>query len=165
MKVDKHTTIEQWAPLAAYVSDADKARVKAAAVRSMFGEAGFYGMTVGQLTAVVEGDVRPLYDSGGRTVFDTMRVEAFGEFVDEFVSVLNGLKLPPTAEGFRAQAGTRHHGFSEGIYVFCRNYFGLASFTDADRLKVSEYVLARKDDYNRAVVERNSVAMMKGGAS
>ena len=94
MKVDMHTTIEQWAPLAAYVSDADKARVKAAAVRSMFGEAGFYGMTVGQLTAVVEGDVRPLYDSGGRTVFDAMRVEAFGEFVDEFVSGLNGPASP-----------------------------------------------------------------------
>lgn len=163
LKIDRHTTLQEFAPYESYVSESEMARLKDAAVADKFGEAGFYAMTIGDLTSVVAGDLRPLYDSGGRTVFDAARVKAFETFIDEFVKVLNGLTIPPTVEGIKAQMGTKQHTFSEGLYVFCRDYFGLKSFAEADGLKVSEYVLARKDDFNRCMVERNAAMMMKGG--
>lgn len=163
LKIDRHTILTEFAPFEKHVSESEMERLKKAAVDDKFGEAGFYAMTIGDLTSVVAGDLRPLYDSGGRTVFDAMRVKAFEAFIDEFVGILNGLTVPPTVESIKASMGTKKHDFSEGLYVFCCNYFGLHSFAEADRLKVSEYVLARKDDFNRCMVERNSAMMMKGG--
>ena len=165
MKIDRHTEYSVFAPFEAMVSEADMARLKAKAVSDLFGDGGFYGMTVGQLTTVLSGDVRPLYDSGGRTVFDVMRVKAFKEWVDEFCAALKGLTLPPTAESVRLSAGTRGSTFEESVYLFTRSYFGLPSFEAADGVRVSEYLLARKDDYNRQVAERNAAAMAKGGRS
>ena len=163
MKIDRHTLNEELAPLLSIVTDEDMGRVRKAAVRDKYGDAGFYGMTVGDFTTVLSGDVRPLLQSGGRTVFDTCRVEAFREWVDELSDTLKRLTPPPTAESVKLNAGTIPSEFVESVYLFCRSYFNLGSFEQADRLKVSEFVLAKKDDYNHAVVDRNVSAMMKGG--
>lgn len=163
MKIDRHTLNEELAPLLSIVTDEDMGRVRKAAVRDKYGDAGFYGMTVGDFTTVLAGDVRPLLQSGGRTVFDTCRVEAFREWVDELSDTLKRLTPPPTAESVKLNAGTIPSEFVESVYLFCRSYFSLDSFEQADRLKVSEFVLAKKDDYNHAVVDRNVSAMMKGG--
>lgn len=163
MKIDRHTLNEELAPLLSIVTDEDMGRVRKAAVRDKYGDAGFYGMTVGDFTTVLSGDVRPLLQSGGRTVFDTCRVEAFREWVDELSDTLKRLTPPPTAESVKLNAGTIPSEFVESVYLFCRSYFSLDSFEQADRLKVSEFVLAKKDDYNHAVVDRNVSAMMKGG--
>ena len=163
MKIDRHTLNEELAPLLSILTDEDMGRVRAAAVRDKYGDAGFYGMTVGDFTTVIGGDVRPLLQSGGRTVFDTCRVEAFREWVDELSATLLRLTVPPTAESIRLNAGTLPCEFTESVYLFCRLYFGLPSFEAADTLKVSEFVMAKKDDYNHAVVDRNVSAMMKGG--
>ena len=163
MKIDRHTLNEELAPLLSIVTEEDMGRVRKAAVRDKYGDAGFYGMTVGDFTTVLAGDVRPLLQSGGRTVFDTCRVEAFREWVDELSDTLKRLTLPPTAESVKINAGTIPSEFVESVYLFCRSYFNLGSFEQADTLKVSEFVLAKKDDYNHAVVDRNVSAMMKGG--
>ena len=163
MKIDRHTLNEELAPLLSIVTEEDMGRVRKAAVRDKYGDAGFYGMTVGDFTTVLSGDVRPLLQSGGRTVFDTSRVEAFREWVDELSDTLKRLTPPPTAESVKLNAGTIPSEFVESVYLFCRSYFNLDSFEQADRLKVSEFVLAKKDDYNHAVVDRNVSAMMKGG--
>lgn len=163
MKIDRHTLNEELAPLLSIVTEEDMGRVRKAAVRDKYGDAGFYGMTVGDFTTVLSGDVRPLLQSGGRTVFDTCRVEAFREWVDELSDTLKRLTPPPTAESVKLNAGTIPSEFVESVYLFCRSYFNLGSFEQADRLKVSEFVLAKKDDYNHAVVDRNVSAMMKGG--
>lgn len=163
MKIDRHTLNEELAPLLSIVTEEDMGRVRKAAVRDKYGDAGFYGMTVGDFTTVLSGDVRPLLQSGGRTVFDTCRVEAFKEWVDELSDTLKRLTPPPTAESVKLNAGTIPSEFVESVYLFCRSYFNLGSFEQADTLKVSEFVLAKKDDYNHAVVDRNVSAMMKGG--
>ena len=163
MKIDRHTLNEDLAPLLSIVTEEDMGRVRKAAVRDKYGDAGFYGMTVGDFTTVLSGDVRPLLQSGGRTVFDTCRVEAFMEWVDELSDTLKRLTPPPTAESVKLNAGTIPSEFVESVYLFCRSYFNLGSFEQADRLKVSEFVLAKKEDFNHAVVDRNVSAMMKGG--
>lgn len=163
LKVDRHTTLDEFGPWRQYISADDMAKVRKAAVRDRFGEEGFYGMTVGDLTTVLSGDPRPLYRSGGRTLYDAEVVEAFGEFIDQLYDTLKRLTLPPTADGVRLSAGTLPSRFAESLYLFCRQYFCLKNFESADGIKVSEYLLARKDDYNRQVVDRNTAAAMKGG--
>ena len=60
MKIDRHTLNEDLAPLLSILTDEDMGRVRAAAVRDKYGDAGFYGMTVGDFTTVIGGDVCPL---------------------------------------------------------------------------------------------------------
>lgn len=163
MKIDRNTTIEAFAPFVGIIDEADMERVREGAVRDLFGEAGFYAMTVGDFTAIVGGDPRPLLQSGGRTVFDMCRVEAFRKFVDDFAATLKRLTVPPTPDTIKASVGTLQYSFDEGLYIFCRSYFGLPSFEAADRLRLSEYLMARKDDYNRQVVELNTMAMARKG--
>lgn len=166
MKIDRHTTTAELAPFVAILGDDDVRRIREAAVRDKYGDAGFYGMTVGEFTTVIGGDPRPLLQSGGRTVYDNARLEAFKAWVDELAATLKRLTLPPTADSIRMNAGTIPSEFSESVYLFCRSYFGLPSFEECDRLKVSEFMLAKKDDFNRQTVERNvSNAMKKGGRS
>lgn len=165
MKIDRNTTLEELAPFANVLTGADIETIRKASVRDKYGDAGFYAMTVGDFTTLLSGDPRPLLQSEGKTVFDTARVEAFGGFVDELSKTLTRLTLPPTAETMRLNAGTLPCDFTESVYVFCRSYFGLHSFEAADRLKLSEFVMARKDDYNRAVVERNTSAVIRKGGT
>ena len=163
MKIDRHTLVSEFSPFVRFVDEEAMERVRKAAVRDKFGEAGFYGMTVGDFTTVIAGDPRPLYDSGGRTVFDNCRVDAFKAFIDELAATLKRMKLPPTADSVRMTSGTIPVEFVESIYLFCRNYFNLPSYDKADALKVSEYLMARKDDYNRQVIDRNVAQSMKKG--
>ncbi len=163
LKVDRHSTTMEFAPFLACVKAEDMERLRRRAVEDKYGEAGFAAMTVGELTTVLGGDPRPLYQSGGRTVFDWCRVEAFQSWVDEFSATLKRMTLPSTPDSVRLSAGVMPSEFVESVYIFCRGYFNLKSYEEADRLKVSEYLLARKDDYNRQVVDRNVAASMKGG--
>jgi hypothetical protein len=164
MKIDRHTLTKDFAPFATIVGEGDIERIREAAVRDKFGEAGFYAMTVGDFTTVLSGDPRPLLQSGGRTVFDACRVEAFKAFVtDDLIVKLQRLTLPPTAETMKMNAGTLPMEFVESIYTFLRAYFGLPSFRSVDGLLVSELLQAKKDEYNRAVVDRNVAASIKKG--
>lgn len=152
----------EFSPFIAAVGEDGMKRLRRAAVVDRFGEAGFYGMTVGQFTDVLTGNNRPLLDSGGRTLFDVLRVEEFSKFIDVLSEKLNAMKMPKTAETVRLSSGIMPSDFTESIYVFCRSYFGLKSYKDADRLMLSEYMLARKDDFNHTVVDRNITNSMKG---
>lgn len=163
IKVDRHTTNVEFEPWRKYIGAEDMERLKKAAVADRFGVGGFNAMTVGQLTTVLAGDPRPLYRSGGRTLFDTLTVEAFGEFIDKLAETLKRLTVTPTPESIKLSSGVMPSEFTESVYLFCRSYFGLPSFEAADTLKVSEYLLARKDDYNKQIVDRNVANAMKGG--
>lgn len=164
MKIDRHTTMAELAPFVAIISDDDKIRIREAAVRDKYGEAGFYAMSIGDFTTVLGGDIRPLLQSGGRTVYDNERIEAFKAWVDDMADTLKRMTLAPTAESILLNAGTLPSTFVESVYLFCRSYFGLKNFEDCDTLKVSEFVLAKQDDFNRQTVDRNvDNSMRKGG--
>ena len=120
LKIDRHTTNAEFDPWRKYVKAQDMEKAKQAAVRDRFGEGGFSAMTVGQLTSVLSGDPRPLYRSGGRTLFDTLTVEAFGEFIDKLSDTLKRLTLPATPESVKLASGTMPSEFTESVYLFCR---------------------------------------------
>lgn len=163
MKIDRHTTMAEFAPFVAIISDDDKLSIREASVRDKYGDAGFYAMSIGDFTTVLGGDIRPLLQSGGRTVYDNERLEAFKAWVDDLADTLKRMTLAPTAESIRLNAGTLPSTFVESVYLFCRSYFGLKNFEDCDTLKVSEFVLAKQDDFNRQTVDRNVANSMKKG--
>lgn len=163
MKIDRDTRYNDFAPFASLLAEGEEIRLQKAAVEDKFGPDGFMAMTLGDMLAAMRGDTAPLLTDKGATVFDVFRVKAFKGFVDELIAVLRSTSMPPTAEDGALRNGTLDSTFEESVYVFCRAYFGLPSFGQVDTLKVADYILARRDDYNRAVVDRNMASAIKKG--
>lgn len=162
MKIDKTTPYDSFAALEPFMAAGEIERLEKTAVSDMFGADGFMAMSVGHLLDAIRGDVSSLLRGGGDTVFDVYRVRAFARFLSKFVDDLKALTPPPTAEDATLSQGTIPRSFDEAVYCFCRSYFQLPTFAAVDDLKIADYVLAKRDDYNRTVVERNMAKMMKG---
>jgi hypothetical protein len=45
--------------------------------------------------------------------------------------------------------------WQEGMLVFVRAYFGLKSFGEAENVTIGDYLLAKKDEYNSTIFQRN----------
>lgn len=150
-----------WEPLMAKgMADA----IMSGAVRDKYGDDGFWGMTLGELFSVMAGDTTPLTGGRPETVFAVYRAKAFSKFVDELVGTLKRLTPPPTPNAISASQGCLDYAFDESVYVFCLHYFNLHTFADVERLKVADLIMAKKDAYNQAVVDRNMAAAIKKGA-
>lgn len=168
LKVDRHTKwadFAQWAPL---IAGGEAERLERAAVlerypRDRYGNEGFYTMPIGELLLILSGDQSPLLSEEGDTVFDHYRCVAFGKWVTGLIDDLARLTPPATQDEQRRTQGVLPSSFDESVYVFCRNYFALPSFSAVEDLTVGEYVMAKKDAYNIAVVDRNTAAEIRKG--
>lgn len=161
LKIDRHTTMDEFAVYEPHLAEGEARRIKDAAVRAVFGADGFYTMTIDDLLTAMAGDVSVLHADA--TVFGVYRVKAFSEFVDTFIAELEQLTLPLTAEQMKNQQGTKTCTFDEAVYMFCRSFFGLRGYGEVDALKVADLLLAKKEAFNAAVVERNIAQSIKRG--
>ena len=169
IKVDHKTRYEDfqmWEPL---LAEGMTEALEAGAVRAVYGDDGFWAMPLGDMFTVMAGDPRPLTGDDPDSVFAVYRVKAFQRFMGDgkdngFISQLKRLTLPATPESIRVSQGCLDYAFDESVYVFCRSYFNLHTFADVDKLKVADLILAKRDAYNQAVVERNMAASIRKGA-
>lgn len=162
MKIDKYTLYKDFASVEMFAPASQLYALRDVAVRSKFGDAGFYSMSIGAfLNAAIYQNYDALYDCRGETVFDVYRVLAFAVWVEEFISVAEELTLKPTPKQIAAASGCRPVTFEESVYFFMREYFGLQSFDAVADLPVSDYLLAKKDTYNKQVVERATLNRIK----
>lgn len=165
MKIDSKTKYDALRYVEPYLEDGETKRIEDAAVQARFGDDGFYAMTLGEFFAIMGGDTDTLIKGvEADTVFAVYLGRAFAAFVDFIIERLKALTIPPTPESVRASQGCLDVAFDESVYVFCREYFNLHTFAAVESLKVADYVMARKDAYNRAVVDRNMAASMRKGA-
>ena len=155
MKIDKYTLYKDFASVESLAPASQLFALRDVAVRDKFGEAGFYQLSIGDfLDAAIYNKYDALFDCRGETVFDRYRILAFSVWLDEFISAAEGLTLKPTPKQIAASSGCRPVTFEESVYFFMREYFGLSSFDAVRDLTVSDYLLAKKDTYNKQVVER-----------
>lgn len=164
MRIDEKTLYKDFAPIEPFMAPGEKERLEEAAVRDMFGDDGFMRMTLcDMLDVAMRGKVDSLLKASGETVFDVYRVTAFARFLNNLIRQLQGCTLPVSSEDVALRQGTLDSTFEESVYTFCRSYFQLPAFADVDNLKVADYLLAKRDDYNRGMIERNAAKLMKGG--
>ena len=90
------------------------------------------------------------------TVAQYVWLSEFRKFVDLFNKINSGLSIPDTADTRKARNGQKQMSFAEYLLVFCRDYFGFHTFDEAaEKLTVSDYLIAAKDRYNDAIFKRN----------
>lgn len=156
-RIDRYTTAKDFADVEPYIDESQRQAIKDAAVRSLFKDAGFYAMTIGAMLDAMHGIYDGIRQDDGNTVFDIMRIEAFTDWLDEFLAVVERLTPKPTPRQAKNAVGTLPMTFDESVYVFCRSYFGLKSFDEVNALTVGDYVLAKKDDYNQRTIDNNTL--------
>ena len=155
MKIDRYTLYKDFAQIEPYVDASKLEELRRSAVAEKFGAGSFYDMTLGGLLDAMKDDFDALQECHGETVFDVYRVAAFRQWLNEFIAVAEALTLKPTAKQVAQSNGCKPLTFEESVYFFTRSYFGLKDFDSVRKLTVADYIMAKKDDYNKAVVDRN----------
>lgn len=90
-------------------------------------------------------------DTATATIRQYMWMCSFRECVEQVTNVLQSLQVPQTPEAQRASQKCLKMGFKESTLVFVRRYFGLHNFTEAENISVSDFIVAKKDEYNSAL--------------
>ena len=95
-----------------------------------------------------------LGDMSEPTVLQVYWKKRFEKFVEEFAAALKAMTLTQTAEEIQAAEGLLKISWDEAILVFVRDYFGLHSFKDAERITMGEILIAKRATYNREKFQR-----------
>ena len=77
---------------------------------------------------------------------------AVRRWVEQVMEILK--KLVPPIKSNDVSSLTIEMSFAESMLVFCRDYFGIQSFDVASKVAMSDYILARKDFYNKIVQQQ-----------
>lgn len=78
----------------------------------------------------------------------------FAEYLKAFSKMMQRLQVPMSAEEKAAQSACVSVSFEESVLVFVQQYFGLPSFKACQDVTINEYLIAKKQAYNRAIVQR-----------
>lgn len=115
-----------------------------------------YTLTLAEFFACCDGDfVCVVKDQNNITTGEGLWLEMFRDFLNDFGKILERLVIPQTPEQKQANANCLPVEWQEGMLVFVRSYFGLKSFGEAENVTIGDYILAKKDEYNSTIFQRN----------
>lgn len=135
-----------------HLTEASKKTLNARAVEQVL---PMWQMTLGQLIAFNGGDFSSVIsDEKKMTLAEFVWLSQYPNWIEEFSKVVGALNCPTTAEQRQAANACLPVEWKEGMLIFARRYFGLKSFDEAEGVKVCDFVLAKKDEYNAAMFER-----------
>lgn len=157
MRIDKETKYFAVAPLLRCLPTEKIKEIEQKAVECVLGADGFMGLTIGQLIRLMNSDITAIIgtkDPNEITVFDYYTINQIRTFVDDYIGKLEGLNPIPTNEERAAQKICLKVSAAEGFLLFAREYFGLHSFSDAEKVTLADFLIAKKDVYNKAMYQR-----------
>lgn len=150
MKIDKHS---KWADVAVvYIlaTEQERIRVENLCAERVLGEGGCWSLSVGDFIELAQGGKVQDFAEHGEAVA-VLTTFALRRWVEDLMNLL--AKLVPQTSNKQIHAPTLEMAMSEAMLVFTRDYFSLGSFEDASKVAMADYVLARKDHYNKAVMQ------------
>lgn len=157
--ISNDTLMSELMPLMDSISGVERARLILWG-ESLYFDGNYWTMKISDFCKLSSGDLSPL------GVEDMERITAsayfaylgFKGFVDDFCKVAKSLTPPSTTKENAASSQCLQMSTAEGMLIFARNYFGCRSFDEAGELPLSDYILARKHEYNKSVFERAMLA-------
>lgn len=142
---------EEFATLEYYFTECQKEQITKAAVKEITG-GDFYEIKISDFFSMTNGMFANIDIN---TVFGIYFIKAFPRFLEGFIETIEALAPPVSAKDKLYISGTKTIDFETSVYLFCREYFGLKSFKDVDGLTIGEYIVAKTDAFNKAVIEKN----------
>ena len=161
MKITSKTKYADFEPYEPFLTGESVAELKAAAERSI---RFCHTLTLDEFWGLLAGDYSLLGDLSSPSVYQVYWAKRFKDFVEEFTQSCNALSMKdPENDGM--DAGCVKIEPQENMLIFVREYFGLHSFVEAGERTIGEYILARKDAFNkwrtRKNIEKKQLAKLK----
>lgn len=164
MKITRNTLFFAVEPILRRLSAEQLAPIKAAAPALILGEGGYLNITIGQLSQLIDanniGALVAHTEVQTMTVFEYYTIEGLHVFLSDYTNKLETLTPVPDANEKRAAAACLKTTITEGMLYFAREYFGLHSFAEAEKITLAEVLLAKKDVYNKVVFQRAYTRIM-----
>ena len=164
MKIDKYTA---WSSLAPFATEKIMAELKEKIKGSAF-FLDFWNLSVGHLAQILDGKTpQPILDviderAENITVFEVVKfLNGYDEFLKELLNALEKLDIKPTADEKKIKKGTLELSPAKSILIFTRKYFGLQSFGAAEKITILEYLIARQDNFNEIIEQRNLIKLQE----
>lgn len=152
MTIDFSKPYSKYVDILPFVTDASRKELmeQAAKIRDP------YTLTLAEFFACADGDFEcVIKDVANLSTGEALWLDVFKAFMTDFGKILEKLVIPQTPEQKQASANCLPVEWQEGMLVFVRSYFGLKSFTEAENITIGDYLLAKKDEYNTAIFQRN----------
>lgn len=135
-----------------YLKEDDTATLTREAIKQI-GE--YEQMPLGDFLHVMNGDFECLgIDKDNPTVAEYLWALELAKYVDTFVQANKNMQVPQTDIERKAGEGCPEFTFEENVLIFCQEYFGWVDF-DLNRVKVWEYLLAKKSEYAKRLFQKN----------
>lgn len=157
MQITNNTPFAQFAPYDGILTPESVKELKDAA------EAQYrncYTLTIDEFFGIIGGDYSLLGDMSNPSVLQVYWLRRFADFCEEFAQVCGSLSIKDPARE-HLQSGCVKLEPQEAMLIFTREYFNLPSFFEAGKRTLGEYLTARKDRFNDAVIRRNNEAEQK----
>lgn len=164
MKISEKTLYTE--PVFVAIKKEDKQRIKELATLHLLG-CQLWEIELGLFLQFINGDFsatkveQSAREAGGLTIFIKLFVDGVAEFVSEFAEKYKNLTPMPNNDEKLAGRGCLEISFSENLLYFTRSYFGLHSFSDCEKIKVGEIIIAKKEVYNNIIFQRNFAEIEK----
>lgn len=152
MQVTNETKYSDFAPHEKYIKDESVQAIYDAA-EEQFGK--MYDLEFHAFWQCSNGDFTEILgDASDPTVLQVYWAKRFAKFVEEFANALKQMTLPQSPEEMRAAQGLLKISWDEALLTFTREYFGLHSFREAERITMGEILIAKRATYNRDKFQR-----------
>lgn len=148
---------EPFVKYAVLIDNADKPsleRLQEDAIR-IYGDP--WGLSLRDFFALIEGDMsyiglekKYFYKA---TVRQYIWLKAFHACEARVAELLNAWQIPQSADAQKASAKCLKMGAKEAVIIFVRRYFGLSNFDATMDIPLSDFVLAKKDEFNNGIFQ------------
>lgn len=160
--VTYNTRFLDFLPFIDCLQEGEEERLMHEAEVARYGNDGFWAMTLEQFAKAADGDKSEVLNGADwqtATVQDYYLAKAFATFASSFANMVQAMTVKPSAREEAAATSCKKVTFLEGALFFAREYFGLPNFTAAAQITLADYLLAKKDAFNRTIYQRTLADM------
>lgn len=166
MVVNRNTTRSTYLALEPLMTAEQRETIRKQAIESVIGADGVLGLTIAELNEVgMHGDLSrfcPHLNDTLCTAYEYLAFIELSEGLERFIKQLETLTPKQNAKEKAAQAACMKTSTIEGLLIFARDFFGLKSFAEAEKVTLAELLIAKKQAYNiRVFVTRLNDLMTK----
>ena len=114
-----------------------------------------WGLALKDFFALSEGDLSYINLTKETSIKGSVRqyvwMMEFREVVEQVTAILKNLQIPQSPDAQRASTKCLKMSTKESIFVFVRRYFGLRNFNEASEIPLSDFIVAKKDEFNTSI--------------
>lgn len=160
MKITSHTRTNQILPLL----NEDNIKDVLGQVEAFQLETPILGLTVGEFGELIMDDtayLEKLVKNNPKALMFLGRLKQFRKEMDNLLAFLKKFDIPQSQEEKAASNGILFPNLPQRMLLDCASFFHLHSFEEAEKCKVSEWVLIFQNDASMAQYQRNFQKLME----